>query len=241
MKIAEKLRFYRDEIDRSKRWRDSDNYDQLWHRMIDLYKGKQYESASKKNDQLIVNLMFATKNVIAPSVAINNPRFVVNSRKPESAPNAVIVEEILNYLWRQHKYQDEIRLAVDDWIVCGHGWVKCGYKFVKEPESKRVGEPDQENTIDTGDDEGVDDREPVPGNTESELHVYDDRPFLERISIFDMFVDPDARHPKEMRWIAQRTWRALQDVKVDGRYDAKARKMVNGTSWSRWSTNDADG
>ena len=30
---------------------------------------------------------------------------------------------------------------------------------------------------------------------------------MERISPFDMFVDPDARHPKEMRWIAQRTWR----------------------------------
>jgi hypothetical protein len=29
-----------------------------------------------------------------------------------------------------------------------------------------------------------------------------------------------------MRWIAQRTWRALQDVRVDSRYDAKARKSV---------------
>ena len=241
MKLSEKLRFYRDEVDRSKRWRDSENYDLLWKRMIDLYRGKHYEKVSK-NDQLIVNLMFATKNVIAPSVAINNPRFVVNARKPENAPGSVIVEEVLNYLWRQHKYQDEIRLAVDDWIVCGHGWVKCGYKFVKPPESKQVGEPDQENTIDTGDDEGVDDREPVPGNSESELHVYDDRPYLERISIFDMYVDPDARHPKEMRWIAQRTWRALQDVKVDGRYDPKARRVVNGSSWSRWSsTTDSDG
>lgn len=241
MKLAEKLRFYRDEIDRSKRWRDSDKYDWMWKRMIDFYKGKQYESAGK-NDQLIVNLMFATKNVIAPSVAINNPRFVVNARKPDSAPQAVIVEEVLNYLWRQHKYQDEIRLAVDDWIVCGHGWVKCGYKFVKPPESKQVGEPDQENTINTGDDEGVDDREPVPGNAESELHVYDDRPFLERVSIFDMYVDPDARHPKEMRWIAQRTWRALQDVKVDSRYDPKARRMVNGTSWSKWNSGtESDG
>ena len=59
--------------------------------------------------------------------------------------------------------------------------------------------------------------------------------------IFDMFVDPDARHPKEMRWIAQRTWRALQDVKVDERYAASARRQVSASSWSRWDSEDGDG
>ena len=85
MKQTDYLRFCRDEVDRSKQWR-SDNYDDLWHRMIDLYRGKQYASRLDRNDRLVVNLVFATKNVIAPSVAINNPRFVVNARKPENAP-----------------------------------------------------------------------------------------------------------------------------------------------------------
>ena len=100
-----------------------------------MYRGKQYAGADR-NDRLVINLVFATKNVIAPAVAINNPRFVVNARKPDSAPQAVIVEEVLNYLWRSHHYQDEIRLAVDDWIVGGHGWCKGGYKFIKPPEAK---------------------------------------------------------------------------------------------------------
>ena len=230
----------REEVRRSKRWRNNGSFDDLWRRMIDLYNGRQYSGLSK-NDRLVVNLMFATKNVIAPSVAINNPRFTVNARKPDNAPMAVIVEEVLNYLWRCHKYQDEIRLAVDDWIVCGHGWVKCGYKFTKEPVSKKSGEPDHENTLDPGDDEGVDDRAPVPGNVETEMTITDDRPFVERISIFDMFVDPDARHPKEMRWVAQRTWRALSDVKVDERYSATARRQVSATSWSRWDSETGDG
>lgn len=240
MKASEQLAFYRDEIERSKRWRDNDDYDSLWHRMIDLYRGKQYEGASS-NDRLVVNLMFATKNVIAPAVAINNPRFVVNARKPETAPQAVIVEEVLNYLWRQHHYQDEIRLAVDDWIVCGHGWVKCGYKFVKPPEMRTTDGTEHENQPNDGTTEGIDDRDPVPGNTESEMNIDDDRPYLERVSLFDMYVDPDARHPREMRWIAQRTWRAVQDVRVDSRYDPKARKAVSSTSWSRWDSNDSDG
>ena len=125
MKQADLLKFMRTEVERSKRWRDNEDFDDLWKRMIDLYRGRHYEGKSD-NDRLIVNMVFATKNVIAPSVAINNPRFVINARKPENAPMAVIVEEILNYLWRCHKYQDEFRLAVDDWIVAGHGWVKCG-------------------------------------------------------------------------------------------------------------------
>ena len=230
----------REEVQRSKRWRDSENFDDLWKRMIDLYRGKQYDGMTS-NDRLVVNLAFATKNVIAPSVAINNPRFTVNARKPESAPMAVIVEEVLNYMWRCHKYQDEIRLAVDDWIVCGHGWVKTGYKFTKEPASKKTGDVDEENTLDPGDEEGVDDRAPMPGNVETEMIVTDDRPFVERISVFDMFCDPDARHPKEMRWIAQRTWRALQDVKVDSRYAPAARRAVSASSWSRWDSDDGDG
>ena len=240
MKAKDTLKFMREEVRRSKRWRDNDDMDDLWKRMIDLYRGRHYENVSA-TDRLVINLAFATKNVIAPSVAINNPRFTVNARKPENAPMAVIVEEVLNYLWRCHKYQDEIRLAVDDWIVTGHGWVKTGYKFNKEPISRKTGDVDEENTLDPGDDEGVDDRAPVPGNVETEMIITDDRPFVERISIFDMFVDPDARHPKEIRWIAQRTWRALQDVKVDERYAPAARRAVSASSWSRWDSEDGDG
>ena len=91
-----------------------------------------------------------------------------------------------------------------------------------------------------GGDVGIDDRDDIEGNVESEMYVYDDRPFLERISPFDMFVDPDARNPKEMAWIAQRIWRPIQDVQVDGRYLPAARKKVSARGWSRWSNEDGD-
>lgn len=239
MKLTEQLRFMRDEVRRSKRWRQTEQYDDLWKRMIDLYRGKHY-TGTTKTDRLVVNLAFATKNIIAPSVALRNPRFVVNARDPDKAENAVITEEVLNYLWRYHRYQEEIRLATDDWIICGHGWIKCGYKFVKEPESKRAEDLDGMNQLDPGDTEGVDDRDDIEGNVESEMNVAQDRPFLERVSIFDMFVDPDARHPKEMRWIAQRTWRPVQDVQVDSRYSPSARRNVMGTSYSRWDSVQGD-
>ena len=240
MKQSDYLQYCRDEIKRSKKWRSNEQYENDWKRYIDLYRGRQYASAPV-TDQLIVNLIFSTINTMAPAVAVNNPRFVVNARKPEAADKAVITEEVLNYLWRTHRYHDEFRLAVNDWLVIGHGWLKVGYKFVKPPEEKKasddLSEPGESDGATTT---GIDDREDIEGNVESEMYVADDRPFLERLSPFDMFVDPDARHPKEMCWIAQRVWRPIQDVQVDERYSATARKKVSSKSWSRWSTSEGD-
>jgi hypothetical protein len=240
---SELLAFYQNELKRSKNWRTSSttNYDKAWKRYIDLYQGR-YLDGDPSTDQLVVNMVFATINVMAPAVAINNPRFVVNARNPESGFTAILTEEVLNWLWRTYDYQREFRLAINDWLLVGHGWVKVGYKWTKPPEVKAADTQDNNNDgADAGPEEGIDDREDKEGNVESEMLQWDeDRPFIERISIFDMFVDPDARHPKEMRWIAQRTWRPVQDVQVDSRYLPAARKKVSGSSWSRWDHNNGD-
>jgi hypothetical protein len=241
---GELLRFYQNELKRSKNWRTSKttNYDDSWKRYIDLYQGR-YLEGTPTTDQLVVNMVFATINVMAPAVAINNPRFVVNARNPESGFTAIITEEVLNWLWRTYDYQREFRLAINDWLLAGHGWVKCGYKWTKTPQVKAAETDTQTgDEVDAGPEEGIDDREDKEGNVESEMLQWDeDRPFIERVSIFDMFVDPDARHPKEMRWIAQRTWRPVQDVQVDSRYSATARKRVTGSSYSRWDSGKEGG
>lgn len=184
---------------------------------------------------------------MAPAVAIHNPRFAVHAQTPNDVESAIITEEVLNYVWRSGKYQPEFRLSVLDWLVIGHGWCKVGYKFKKKPEKKPVdkSEAGVAQPGDEGAGEGVDDNEDVDGNVESEMlsrqSAEYDCPFIERISPFDIFVDPDARHPKEMRWIAQRTWRSVQDIHVDSRYSATQRKRVSGGARSRWDSDGGDG
>ena len=237
----DKLSSARAELKRSKRWRDTGSgvsgYDSNWRRWIDLYNGYQW-SSDLGTDQLVINIVFSTINVLAPSVAISNPRFVVSARNLESAPQAIITEEVLNYQWRSGDCQREFRLAVLDWLILGHGWCKVGWKTEREEPKESEAEDDDSTG---GEATGTDDRDPDAPNTgETEMHLYgqDDRPYVERISPFDMYVDPDARHPKEIRWIAQRTWRAVEDVRCDERYSATQRMKVSGSNTSRWERND---
>lgn len=237
-KKVDTLKRYTAELKRGINWRNSDELDLLWRRMIDLYKGKHYESLSG-SDRMVVNRAFSTKNVIAPSIAVNNPKFVVKARKAEQAPQAMITEEVLNYLWRAHKYKREFRLAVDDFLIVGHGWMKVGYKFKKETvEIKNADGPGEDADIDA--EPGVDDRAPVEGNVESETKIVDDRPFVERLSVFDIFVDPDARHLGEARWIAQRVKRPVADVRVDSRYSPTHRKKAVATARDQYDSTDDD-
>ena len=207
--------------------------------MRDLYKGNHFE-AGGDGDQLVINMTFATLNVIAPSVSVSNPRFTVSARTPDHEAQAMFTEEVMNYIWRTNKYQNQFRLCVNDWLMFGHGWMKVGYKFVHDKPKVESADPPSTDVAD----EGIDDREEHEGNVESELEVKDDRPFAERISIFDIFVDPEAHSPNDMRWIAQRIRRPVNDVRVDKRYtNVKVRRQTQPTSHSRFeegSTSDAD-
>ena len=169
--LGDQLKFAQSEISRSKRWRDQEDYDDNWKRWIDLYRGLQYEGGNDPNDRLIVNIVFATVNVLLPAVSINNPKFTLSSRKPDTQAQAIITQEILNYMWRTHKYQQDFRLGVLDFITIGHGWLKVGYKWVKEPETKEAENETSNSDLDEESYEyGVDDREDKEGNTESELN-----------------------------------------------------------------------
>jgi len=237
--LRSKLNQLSGQLHESMRWRENERKEVLWKSLVDLYKGKHYNAAAE-SDRAVVNVAFSTKNVIAPSVSVSNPKFSVNARKPESAAQAVVTQEVLNYVWRTYHYQQEFRLAVDDMLTVGHGWIKVGYKATKPPEVKLA----DENGPEDAQSYGVDDRDTsVDGNIESELYVPwdEDRPFAERISFFDVFVDPHARHPKEMKWIAHRTRRLVNDVKVDGRYEKSARKLASASHRSSYESGHQDG
>ena len=225
----DKLASYRGKLDTSRRWRQNDGYDNLWQRMINLYRGKQYRG-NVPGDRMLVNICFATINTLAPAISIGRPKINVNALKPEDGDKAVVTEAIINYWWGHYNCQPEFQRAVKDYLILGHGWVKTGYRFVEEAKVDKI-----EETAD----EAVDNVE-ATGEVESTFIIREDRPFLERISPYDMYVDVDASSMNDVRWIAQRIHRPLKDVKADERYNYAARQEVSGNSFSA-SYNTFDG
>lgn len=221
---SKKLSNYRRRLDTSKRWRENESYDQLWQRMINLYRGRHYRGAVQ-GDRLLVNMTFSTINTLVPAVSIGRPKILVNPRRPEDGDKAILTEAIINYWWSHYSCQEEFQRAVKDSLIIGHGWVKTGYRFVEE---------DKVDEVEDSADEAADDA-PV-SISESTLIIREDRPFLERVDPFDMFVDPDATCMSDIRWIAQRSRRPLKDVKADNRYNYAARQEVTASSYSKFTT-----
>jgi hypothetical protein len=221
------LASYRRKIDHSRKWRKEENYDKLWRRMIDLYRGKHFDDLTDE-DRILVNAAFSTINVIAPSVAVNHPKITVGARKSEDGDKAVVTEAIINYWWRFYDCQKEVRRAVDDYLIIGHAWLKVGYRFVEEEKVKEVHNSEHGEVADPS--QGM--------SLETEMVVLEDRPFVERVSPFDVFVDPDADSSDNMKWIAQRIRRPLLDVRNDERYNRQARTDAVASRYSKWSADE---
>jgi hypothetical protein len=205
-------------LEASKKWRKSDGYDALWKRMNDLYAGRHFDDY-KSEDQMLVNLSFATINVISPSISVNFPKITVNATSSEFAAQAVIAEAVVNYWWRHKDIRTEFRRAVKDMLAFGHGWIKVGYRFVEE-------EVEGESEISEANPDGIGHPNTI---------VREDSPFAERVSVNDVFVDPDATSMKDIRWIAQRIRRPIADVKSDKRYAKAARIDVTPMAVSRYA------
>jgi len=213
---------FRKKVESSRKWRKEESYDETWRRLVDLYRGRHYEYFTDE-DRILVNMAFSTINVIYPSISINYPKITVNAIQPENAPNAVIAEAVVNYWWRHRNIKDQFRRAVKDFLIIGHGWLKVGYKYVEED---RIGSDEDTN-------------DNLPENyTQTNNNVLEDAPFVERVSPFDIFVDPDGTTMEDIKWIAHRVRRPVRDVRTDKRYNRTVRENVNAVSFSRYSTEE---
>lgn len=214
---------YRKKINATKKWRKEESFDDTWRRLIDLYKGRHYEYFTNE-DRILVNMAFSTINVIYPSISVNYPKITVNAINPENAANATIAEAVVNYWWRNRNIKDQFRTAVKDFLIVGHGWLKVGYRYVEE---ERIGQ-----------DEDVSDPN-VPENVASTTYnVLEDAPFVERVSPFDVFVDPDATSMDNIKWIAHRVRRPIRDIKTDKRYNRSVREDIAPVSFSRYTSDE---
>jgi hypothetical protein len=238
MSKSDRLSRYRNRLNHAKRWREQEGYDDTWKRMLDLYKGKHFPAGIDEEDRIAINMAFSTINVIFPALTVNHPKIEVLANQQEDEDRAVISEAIVNYWWRHYDFRAPFRRATKDFLTVGHGWIKVGYKYEEREES--LGEDEmmeqQSSLIGEADmfaAENPDMAADLPTDEEIKANliatktvVTEDRPTLERVSPFDMFVDPEATCMEDASWIAQRIVRPLEEVRSDKRYNYGPRRSI---------------
>jgi len=237
---TEQFETMKSRLESARRWRDDEGYDALWTRMVDLYRGKHWPRTTySKEDLVVVNLAFSTVNVIAPSVSVNHPKVVVSPNQPEDQDRAAFVEAVVNHMWRHHDYQTPFKRAVKDFLIFGHGWVKVGWQFLEQERTLAEAERSEMMTEAQGEVDAFAMMNPLlaaelPTETdiaaslpETALTIVEDQPFVERVSPYDIFVDPEATSLDDARWIAQRIIRPLDEAQRDKRYKPSARKRLD--------------
>lgn len=234
----------------SQAWRKREGYDDLWDRLNDIYRGRQLLKPHDDSDRINVNIAFATINIMGPSISVSYPKITVNATRPENEDRAVIVEALINYWWRTHGVRPAFRRVVKDYLIFGFGFLKTGYRYVEEDVAKTEEALTQEATdaVAQADQFAAQnpDLAPVVPTTEeivdsltiTTTQVVEDRPFVERVGIHDIFVDPEATDMEDIRWIAQRVVKDLGVVRKDKRYKSSARSNLKGDSVLREEMRD---
>ena len=216
-----------------------DGEDGLWRRLIDLYRGKHFKPGDSDEDRIAVNVCFATINVIGPSIAINRPRVTLTARSAEHHDAAIVAEAAVNYGWEKWNVHPQFQRAVDDYLILGFGWLKIGWAYeetdepipdeewtqqfaekVQKYEAEALDDPIQAITVPS-------DEEIARSIPQTRSVVQRDQPYCERVSPFDVYVDPEATSMEDVKWIAQRVIRPLADVRRDKKYKKSAREKVH--------------
>lgn len=234
-----RLKKYRQQIETSLKWR-KDNFDDTWRDMIDLYRNRPWDKIDKQDypKNLSLAIGFSTINVIYPSVSLSRPKVTVTASSPEKVDAAEIAENVVNYWWRHFEYQEEFRQAVKDYLIIGHGWVKTTY-LLEEKERDLTDDEYQEQLGQALQQKYMAlEQRPMDANlfpTDQEIAetiptvkkvVTQDHPQVERVSPFDMLVNPDATRDFDLRWIAQRIAVPKAEAKERKDWNAKVRSQL---------------
>lgn len=242
------LAVYKRRVEHAVKWRRDAKYDETWAKLIKLYANRYgYEELSQYDDVIAPNMVFSTVNVIVPSVAVNYPKITVTARRPEDEFRAGVVEAVSNHNWRHFDVHDEFRRATKDFVIVGHGWLKTIWSFVQAerdwtPETfqieaqnrltERAQAVAQGVSAGLSPDEFPSEQEVLESIPEMQTYIKEDQPLVQRISPFDVFVDPDATNLKDARWIAHRMFVPIEVARSRKEWSPKARAKIRPTAMS---------
>ena len=238
---------HRKRVEHAVKWRKDANYDAKWAKFLKLYASQyEYKELAGYEDIVAPNLVFSTVNIIVPSVVVNYPKITVTARKPEDEAAAATVEAMCNYNWTRYNVHEELKLVIRDFVLFGHGVAKVTWVLREEEvemDRDEYSETVQEALMQVqqgraqAETNGLgvtfpSDDEVVGAAPTTKVVVAADHPSVERVSPFDIYVDPDSTRFKTARWIAQRMYVPISVAKENEDWSSVARKKLVATAMS---------
>lgn len=199
-------------------WRQNHwNGDKAWKRSYRMFRGDHWRvmlsdqddpSSDAVRDRITVNLTGSTVLSFLPFLVRKNPEFLVTARRPKFLVAAAIQRAILNYEWQARKMQRQIKRAVADMAICGHGIIKTG--FILDINEDAATNPN------------------LDGKIAYESYVTKEAPYIKRVSPFMFLFDPEApEHDLESaRWCGEIFFKPLQDIIANKQYDSKVVRQI---------------
>lgn len=238
---------YRKRVEAAAKWRKDAGYDSKWAKFIKVYASQyDYSELGDYDDVIAPNMVFSTVNIIVPSIVVNYPKITVNARKAADVERAATVEAMVNYNWQRYNVHEELKLAIRDFVMFGLGI--CKVTWTLREEDVEMDRDEYTSTVqqalmevaagrERSDAEGLkvvypSDDEVIAAAPTMKVVVTADHPSVERISPFDIYIDPDATRIKHARWIAQRTYVPIEVARENENWDAGARKKLKPTAMS---------
>ena len=184
-----------------------------WSRFIDEFKNEWgWLQRTVKIPLIPTNLIYSyTKTEIA-RLYFRDPWITVNPKRIEDIGASQIAEQIINYIWGELALKSEIKKALLDAILVGHGWIKCGYVATfgtvesqpKEEPKRGPGRPPKK-----------------VAEVETSEYVKSENVFSYHVPYKDILFDPSASFPAphNARWMAHKIIKPLRAIKESGIYD----------------------
>lgn len=230
---ADRLERLRTSLEVAKKWRQPMN--SVWEEYIELFTGRGDRDLVRQTDPPLTNLVNSTVQIAVAASTVEDPFFQCIPRMPQFAPKAPIVEAVLAATWDRVKAQEQYAHATRDRFILGHGWIKHTWERI-EVQGK---DPDEDVIRRMVDNIAMLSAvrnipiEDLPGEaqvrayvTKKSVNTVVNQPVIKRVSPFDVYMDPEATTFEDIRWIAQRVYMSLDDIRSEERFSRNVRYKV---------------
>jgi hypothetical protein len=167
-----------------------------------------YSTQDETADLVNINISFSTINTLVPFLADEDPTFLVEPDSEDATTeNGAVLAAFMNRIWRSIEVQGKLALgdSVFDNLVIGDGFMKPGYEIVN---------------LDTFDE---------LGNLIGEGRIRVAEFSVDRISPWDIWLDPYSDGIHNARWVCHRILVPAHEIKDDPRYKIPDKAAFEGT------------